>query len=284
MSQLIALLTDFGTEDHYVGVMKAVIMSIDPIARIVDITHAVRPQNVRQAAFTLLNSYRYFPEGTVFQVVVDPGVGSTRIPVAVKAGGYSFVAPDNGVLSYTLSQFEEYQAVMLENRFYQLPHISHTFHGRDIFSPASAYLASGRIALAELGPRIEKLSSLAQPDLSVQTDNVSGEIVHIDHFGNLITSIGLMKWEDETEVLLLPCFGENRAKKWSFHADSALVTLHDHNIEGIGHAYHEVQRGDVIAQIDSNGFLEIAINQDHAAKRLNAHVGDRVILTIHPGE
>ncbi|PJF20688.1 MAG: hypothetical protein CUN56_14900, partial [Phototrophicales bacterium] len=144
MTKVVALLTDFGLEDIYVGVMKGVIASIAPDVQIVDITHSIRPQNVREGAFALMNSYHYFPPGTTFCVVVDPGVGSKRLPIAVKTADYQFIAPDNGVLSYTLSRIgADYEIVTLENPAYQRDHVSHTFHGRDIFSPAAAYIARG---------------------------------------------------------------------------------------------------------------------------------------------
>src|SRR5664279_4495717 len=160
MSRLIVLLTDFGTTDSYVGVMKGVMLGIAPDAQFVDLTHAIEPQNIRQAAFTLLNSYRFFPAGTIFLVVVDPGVGSERKPIAVCAGGsfaegYTFVAPDNGVLSYVLHELGDAQAVELDNPAYHLAGISYTFHGRDIFAPAVAHLAAG-IALDQLGSPLDQ--------------------------------------------------------------------------------------------------------------------------------
>src|SRR5262245_43284438 len=136
MPGLIALLTDFGTDDIYVGVMKGVMKSIAPDVDFVDITHAITPQSIQEGALALKNSYRYFPQGTIFLVVVDPGVGSTRRPIVVEAGDYYFVAPDNGVLSYTLAELSvtNVQAFELSNPVYRLQNISNTFHGRDVFA------------------------------------------------------------------------------------------------------------------------------------------------------
>src|SRR5688500_2938100 len=148
MSRLIALLTDFGTEDIYVGVMKGVMKSIAPDAEFIDITHAITPQSIQEGALALKNSYHYFPQGTIFLVIVDPGVGSTRRPIVVTAGGYTFVAPDNGVLSYMLVELitiSDVQAFNLAHPSYRLQNISNTFHGRDVFAPAAAHLASGKV-------------------------------------------------------------------------------------------------------------------------------------------
>ena len=162
MSNVIALLTDFGQEDIYVGTMKAVIVSICPAAQVVDITHAIKPQNVREAAFALLNSYHYFPAGTTFCVVVDPGVGSDRLAIAIKSERYHFVGPDNGVLSYALAHLgAEYQAVTLETPAFQAETISHTFHGRDIFAPAAAHLSQWPEVFASMGGVVDTIVALS---------------------------------------------------------------------------------------------------------------------------
>ncbi|MEP7294036.1 MAG: SAM-dependent chlorinase/fluorinase, partial [Chloroflexota bacterium] len=189
MIKLIALLTDFGTTDTYVGVMKGVMLGIAPDIQLVDLTHAIQPQNIRQAAFLLLNSYRFFPPETVFLVVVDPGVGSSRRALAVRAGQYTFVAPDNGVLSYVLDELSECQTVELTNPDYQLSGASNTFHGRDIFAPAAAHLAAG-VPLDTLGAPVDPPVILPDPSLVVAGKHVIGEVLHIDHFGSAVTSIG----------------------------------------------------------------------------------------------
>ncbi len=189
----IALLTDFGLTDAYVGTMKGVMLSICPAARLIDLTHAVEPQNIRQAAYLLLTAYRYFPPQTVFLVVVDPGVGTARQPIAVETDHGFYVAPDNGVLSYVLSQVQIRQQVILQNPAYQLPAASQTFHGRDIFSPAAAHLANG-VPITDLGPAVARIERLPDPLLKISAEQVCGEVLHIDHFGNVITSIGRLIW------------------------------------------------------------------------------------------
>jgi S-adenosylmethionine hydrolase len=277
MSELVALLTDFGTEDVYVGVMKGVMKRIAPDLQFVDITHAIRPQSVRECALALLHSYRFFPEGTVFLVVVDPGVGSQRRPVLVQAGGYRFVAPDNGVLAYVLEEIEAEKSVVLDNSHYHLSEISNTFHGRDIFAPAAAYAARGDIAFENFGTPTDELFSLPTPQLHVERQKLTGEVTHIDHFGNIITSIGVLDWLDDQRIRLqLP--GSEKSRM--FEAGEPTLIVHGQRIQGIVHAYHEVARGDLLVQIDSNGYLEIAINQGNAARRLDAAIGDEVQLNL----
>lgn len=205
MNKTIAMLTDFGTNDSYVGVMKAVINRIAPQTNIIDLSHAIAPQHVRQAAFTLFNTYAYFPVDTIFMVIVDPGVGTTRRPIAVRAQNYTFVAPDNGILSYALSTFTQYEAIALSNTRYHLQEISHTFHGRDIFAPVAAHLAANTI-FHELGDPLKDLMILPEPELFTDGNRVIGEVVHIDHFGNITTSIGKIHWNDSERLTLKPAF------------------------------------------------------------------------------
>ena len=280
MSKIVALLTDFGLEDIYVGVMKGVISNIFPDSQVVDITHAIRPQSVREGAFALMNSYHYFPKGTTFCVVVDPGVGSTRLPIAVKTDDYQFIAPDNGVLSYALSMADnEYEVVSLENPEYQLEQVSNTFHGRDIFSPAAAYIARGDVSLSEFGEQLEKIFMFPMPQMEYDQHRLIGEVMHLDHFGNIITSIGRFKWHNENELKLDALWNKN-VPPMMIQSQKAQITIHSQTIHGISHAYHEASRGGILAQIDSNGFLEIGANQDDAASRLDVTIGDQVMLKL----
>lgn len=280
MPRVAAILTDFGTEDTYIGTMKAVMLSIAPDLQIVDITHAIGPQNVREGAFALLNSYRYFPAGAVFCVVVDPGVGSERKPIALGCGGYHFVAPDNGVLSYCLLDLDSgFHAVALENPEYRLPDASHTFHGRDIFAPAAAHLAHDPASLASMGTKLDRIVTFPKPQLTYSRQRVIGEVMHIDHFGNIITSIGILRWRGADEASLESIWNDE-IPVLQLSAASANVTIHSHTIHGISHAYHEAQLGATLAQIDSNGFLEISANQASAAERLDAQLGDKVMLRL----
>jgi len=271
---IIALLTDFGLDDAYVGVMKGVIFNICPQARLIDLCHTIQPQQVRQAAFVLANGYRYFPAGAIFLVVVDPGVGSSRKAIVVEAGGYVFVAPDNGVLSYALNGIEDYNAIELTNRAYQLAEKSSTFHGRDIFAPAAAYLASG-VNFETLGQSVREIVALSQPTLSVSADGFVGEVIRIDHFGNIITSIGRLYWTSETSVQADIAFGANMWNIVSF-PDEFTISLHGSTLNDLHHTYANVQMGELLALINSDGFLEIAVRCGNAAETLDVHVGDPV--------
>lgn len=280
MANTVALLTDFGLEDTYVGVMKGVILKIFPEARLIDISHAIRPQNVREGAFALMNSYSYFPDGTTFCVVIDPGVGSTRLPIVVKTDKYQFIAPDNGVLSYALSTIDgEYQVVALENLDYQLPQVSNTFHGRDIFSPAAAYIARGDVSITDFGKSLDKIFTFPTPQLSFSKNRLVGEVMHIDHFGNIITNIGRFSWNNERQLQLNPLW-DSDISQMTINSDQVNVTIHSNTLHGISRAYHEVHRGEILVQIDSNGFLEIGANQDDAAGRLDVVIGDQVMLKL----
>jgi S-adenosyl-L-methionine hydrolase (adenosine-forming) len=280
MSNIVALLTDFGLEDTYVGVMKGVILKIFPDARIIDISHSIRPQNIREGAFALMNSYRYFPEGSTFCVVIDPGVGSTRLPIAVKTEKYQFIAPDNGILSYALSTITgDYQIVALDNPKYQLSNVSNTFHGRDIFAPASAYLASGDVPIADLGQELDKIVTFPTPQMSFNHNRLTGEVMHIDHFGNIITSIGRLCWVNESE-LTLDALWNSEIPPMTINAQQTNITIHSTTSHGISHTYHEVQHGEILVQIDSNGFLEIGANQENAARWLDVQIGDKVMLKL----
>ncbi|HEX2620745.1 MAG TPA: SAM-dependent chlorinase/fluorinase [Phototrophicaceae bacterium] len=273
----IALLTDFGQRDIYVGVMKGVILGIDPAAQMVDLNHGVEPQNVRQAALSLMSAYRYFPLGTIFLVVVDPGVGTTRRPVAAEAGGYKFVAPDNGVLSYTLSELGEYQAVEID--IPEEAEISNTFHGRDVFAPVAAKLSLST-SLTDLGSPLKKLQSLPSPVLYVDGKNVVGEVVHIDRFGNLVTSIGHLRWVTPERLMLKPSFGDNSGQITPVFAENTIVTVNDQTIVSIKQTYSEAERGSLLTLVGSNSYLEISVNQGNAASRLDVTIGDRVELQI----
>lgn len=277
MANVIALLTDFGIADTYVGVMKGVMLGVHPTARFVDIAHDIQPQSVRQAALALWNSYRYFPDGTVFLIVVDPGVGSQRLPIGVQAGTYTFIAPDNGVISYALQDLKEYTAVALTNPDYHRELVSHSFHGRDIFAPAAAHIAKG-VPLTDLGPIQEDLFILPYPQIHVRDRSIAGEITHIDRFGNIITSIGKLLRVDDSRILLKPV-SSDRTVRLKF-VQNAIIKIFDHTIHGIGRAYYESPRGHLMAKIDSNGYLELAINQGSAAERTGAMIGDEVVLTM----
>jgi len=191
---VIALMTDFGIGDGDVGVMKGVMAGITPDAHIIDITHNVMPQNVPSGAWILASSYRYFPKNTVYVCVVDPGVGSVRKAIAVHAGDWFFVGPDNGLFSYIMAEQPIHAATLLTNAKYHLPTVSSTFHGRDIFAPVGAYLARGLTEIfLELGTPVDPatLQRLQDSGATRHGTTIDAHIIHIDNFGNLITSIPL---------------------------------------------------------------------------------------------
>lgn len=260
------------------GVMKAVMLGINPAAQFIDLTHEIRPQNVRQAALVLLNTYRYGPPGTVFLTVVDPGVGGARKPIAVRAGDYSFVAPDNGLLSYVLDELPEKHIVELTNSAHRLPTVSHTFHGRDVFAPAAAHLAAG-VPLESLGTIQANYAKQMLPMTNVTEKAIIGQVLYSDHFGNLITSIGTFEWMDDEQLQLTPRFKKNLAPV-IIQADQVTITAGSVILKGIHRTYSTGKLGEPLALVDSNGFLEIAINQGHAANRLNIPITTQVIIQI----
>lgn len=277
--RLITLLTDFGDRDGYVGAMKGVMLSIAPGVRLIDITHNVEPQNLAQAASILADTAPYFPPHTVHCVVVDPGVGSDRDPVAVSSARGMFVAPDNGVLTRVLQRVGEYEAVRLDNSAFWLGEDpSHTFHGRDIFSPAAAHLANGT-PLNALGTAFDTLKTLTLPALSVTPGAVRGEVVRIDHFGNVLTNLRTMSWRDGGMITLVPDQDADAAPI-QLSAETAVVSCGWHTIKGINRTYTEVAEGRMLALIGSSGELEIAVNQGNASERLSLEVGDPVTIRI----
>lgn len=264
---IVALLTDFGTRDHYVGTMKGVILSVCPEASLVDLTHDIPPQDILAGALELSAAWRYFPEGTVFLAVVDPGVGSPRRGIAAEANGYRFVGPDNGVLSLAVRQASAApggapaRVVELRERKFARPDVSRTFEGRDRFAPAAGWLARGT-ALSAFGPQIDDAVVLAVATAKVTGDGVAGEVVRIDRFGNLITNI--------EQPLIEPLGGD------------VSVTIAGREITGLVATYAEAPAGDLCALIGSTGHLEIAANSARAADLLNASRGAAVLVSRRP--
>jgi S-adenosyl-L-methionine hydrolase (adenosine-forming) len=257
---VIALMTDFGLEDAFVGVMKGVIASICRSARVIDLTHAISPQNVRQAAFHLDRSIGYFPDETIFVCVVDPGVGTARRAIGVEAGPYRFVAPDNGLLTPTFERWPDAKCHELADTKYQLPNKSATFHGRDLFSPAAAHLAAG-VPLDAFGSTIDVADcqriELWQNKPLDSGKGLQGEVIATDHFGNLITSFEAGMIVDDGA--------------WTVTVGSALPLP-------IVHTYGEVKPGQPLAYIGSSGMIEIAIRNGNASAKLGIGDGDVVKL------
>lgn len=276
---IITLLTDFGDLDSYVSAMKGVMLTIAPNVQLVDISHQVRPQDVRHAAQILARVYHYFPPYTVHLVVVDPGVGSTRQPIALKTGSGYFVAPDNGVLTYVQQREKSWTAIHLDKEEYWLPTPSNTFHGRDIFSPAAAHLAKG-ISFEDLGTPIQTPVELPLPPLIISESNVQGEVIHIDHFGNVITNIMRLVWIDDQRLDLLPVNVEPPTPI-QIDRHESYVTCGWRTLKGFCRTYSEAEVGQPISLVGSNGELEIAINQGNAGDALALKIGDPV--TLHFG-
>lgn len=257
---VIALLTDFGLADTYVGQMKGVILSIAPTAQIIDLTHAVTAQQVVEGAFLLERALPYLPEGSVIVAVVDPGVGTARRAIALKRGPHRFVAPDNGLLTPVLASGRVEACVAIGNDDYLLPQRSSTFHGRDLFSPAAAHLAAGI--------PIEKLGNALEPESCMQLDMPGparlnngaawrGAILFADHYGNLITSI-----EAATA---------SPAEEWQIEAAGHRLPL--------SATYGDVEAGKPLAYVGSFGTVEIAIRNGSARERLKLEPGASVILS-----
>jgi S-adenosylmethionine hydrolase len=263
---IITLTTDFGLADGYVGTMKGVILGIDPTAIIVDISHDIAPQDVQEAAYTLYAAYPYFPQGAIHVVVVDPGVGSERRAIALRTRQATFVAPDNGVLSYVVARERVEEIVHLTNPRYHLSPISRTFHGRDIFAPAAAHLARG-IPLAELGEPLMEIVTFPLPRPQVRPDGaIVGQVIHVDRFGNLITSIMSKDWADHSPLR------------------ESVVKIKGQSIRGIVNTYAEVAPGKLLALIGSEGHLEISVSGGSACQTLEAKMGDEVLLRVEGHE
>lgn len=263
---VVALMTDFGLGDGDVGVMKGVIAGIAPQAQIIDLTHEIAPQNVPSAAWILSTAYRYFPADTVFVCVIDPGVGSSRGAIAVAAGNWFFVGPDNGLFSYVYAEQPIHAAVLLQNPAYQLPQVSSTFHGRDIFAPAGAYIARG-VALAEFGAPVEPaaLQRLNIEPPTRQRTSIEASILHVDHFGNMITSIPLS---------LVPDLFEREEVRAQFPGNHAMVTRRRQFFAG------GAADGVPFIYGDSSGYVGIAVRNGSAARTLSVSVGTPVTLVI----
>jgi S-adenosylmethionine hydrolase len=276
---IITLLTDFGERDGYVGTMKGVMLDIVPHARLIDISHLVDPQDVRQAASIIAEVYSHFPPHTVHLVVVDPGVGSERRAIALKTPRGSFIAPDNGVLTLIRRREPAAAAYVLDNSGYWLPEPSKTFHGRDIFSPSAAHIANG-VPLDVLGTPVDDLVDLPLGEPVIAPGSIRGEVFRVDHFGNILTNITGLRWIDDQTAACYPTgLGSDPGEPVYLDAQSARITIGRITIDGLSQTYSQVSIGQVLALIGSSGELEISINQGNAQKELRVEAGDPV--TIH---
>jgi len=266
----LAIITDFGYRDHYVGAMKGVIASIAPAATVIDLTHGIPAQSIIAGAIALRESWRYFPRRTVFLAVVDPGVGTARAPIAIETRiGARFIGPDNGLLWLAANQAGIKRAVKLTSPRHRLTHVSATFHGRDIFAPAAAYLWRGT-PISALGPALPA-SSIAQLELPRPLDSareVRGEVIYVDGFGNLVSNI-----DRQTAEQFMTRF---RHKSLSVRiSGGAAMRLFD--------AYGDAPKGAPLATFGSFGLLEVALRDGNAAAHFAAGPGTSVSLIAAAG-
>lgn len=262
--RLIVLMTDYGYRDTYVGVLKGVLKSINPEADIIDLTHGIERHNVFEAALMLAASAKYFPKGTIFVVVVDPGVGSERRAVVIETSNYILVGPDNGCLTILAEQDGVKRVVDISNTKYSLPETSHTFHGRDIFAPVAAWISRG-VPIEELGPQIpyEALVKIHinEPKVDTVSRVITGEVIYVDVYGNLMTNIH----KDQVEMLSplissrieLEVNGQTRVCTYEM-------------------SFSRVPVGELACYINSWGYFEIAVNMGNASKILGAGRGSKI--------
>ena len=264
---IITLLTDFGTQDEYVGALKGVILTINPTATLVDLTHHIAPQDVRQAAYILKSAYGYFPERTIHLVVVDPGVGSRRCIIAAGYSGHFFIAPDNGLLPTLWDPEAPEELVSIENSALFLHPVSNTFQGRDIMAPAAANLSLG-LTLNELGPPLSPrgvvVAALPQPRLNSRGE-LEGEVVAVDGFGNLITNIQAHH--------LAGLAGGEMTRRLFIDTGTAYI-------QGLTECYSQAAAGTVLAVMGSRSCLEIAVNRGRADQYLKIGKGAPVRVAL----
>jgi len=255
----IALLTDFGTRDGYAGVLHGVILCINPAAVIVDVCHDIPAQDIRAGAFVLSTVYRYFPEDTIHLVIVDPGVGSERRAIAVRTAVGTFVAPDNGVLSYVFAREPVRAMVQLTEPRYWRAVLSHTFHGRDLFAPVAAHLSLG-VELAELGPAMQDPVRFTVPQVrATREGNLHGEVLHVDRFGNLVTNV---------PAELVPA------------GQLLRLQIAGRELRGVRRAYAHASDGELLVLVGSSGYLEVAVRNGSAADTLGTGRGTEVELIV----
>lgn len=257
---IITLTTDFGVGSPYVASMKGVMLGISPAATIVDVTHAIRPQNVREAAWVLADTTPWFPADTIHVAVVDPGVGTTRRLLYARMGAQQYLAPDNGILSRLAERTPPSTIVELAEREFWLPAVSATFHGRDILAPVAARLATG-LDPARLGPMVCDWTRLTFLEVRIMPGRIAGHVARIDSFGNLITDIPADALADAPRD------------------QTVRIVVDEHETFGIFRTYADQPEMTLVALVGSSGYLEIAIVNDNAAAMLGVRVGETVEVT-----
>jgi len=259
--QIITLTTDFGLSDCCVASMKAVIKSICPAVTIIDVTHDVPAFDIRSGAFQIGNSFSFFPKGTIHVGVIDPGVGSERLPILVRTRNHDFIGPDNGLVTLLAKRDLVRSVHCLDKSNYHLNNVSHTFHGRDIFAPMAAYLAMGMTA-QKLGKKVTTFKKLSCFETSRDSKKLKGEIICIDHFGNATTNISGEEFLKFT-------------RKKEFTASVA-----QKNLKKLCSTFSYVSKGKPVLIIGSSGFVEFAANQASIAKKWRLRLGQKVTVKI----
>ena len=256
---IVTLLSDFGTKDHYVASMKGTILTINPRCTLVDITHDIKSHDIEEGAFILSNVYSFFPRGTIHLCVVDPGVGGPRNPILLVTVDHFFVGPDNGIFTFVLQREKVKQMVALTNQKYFLSQVSTTFHGRDLFAPVVGHLSLG-VKPNAFGKKVRSWTKLTFRKPQVEGRKLVGEILHIDTFGNLISSI------DEEHLLH---FVKGRAY---------FIRAGKRMIRGLKKGYWEGRENEAMALFGSGGLLEISFRERSAQKILKAEKGDQITI------
>jgi S-adenosylmethionine hydrolase len=264
MRKIITLTTDFGLQDYYVSAMKGVMLQEAPDVRFVDISHNIPSQDIMAGSWVLKNAAEVFPKGTIHLVVVDPGVGTHRKPLALKIGSQYFVGPDNGIFSL-LTEQESFKAVELTNPSYRRDQTSSTFHGRDIFAPAAAHLSNG-VNLDDLGESVDELQTYHWAVPIADKNGIEGWIIHIDKFGNLITNI--------SSALIEKVIGQ----------DEVRIYVGNTILDSIEQMFAAVPEDEPVAYIGSSGMLEVGINKGDAQQMLGIQKGARISLVLQKGE
>lgn len=293
MSPLITLLTDFGDLDPFVGIMKGVIAGLAPGTQCVDLTHNIAPGDIRAGAYQLQQAAPYFPPDTVHLAVVDPGVGSARRAIAAATDQGIFVGPDNGLFTYVYELHNCLALVELAEPRYRLPTVSSTFHGRDIFSPAAAYLACG-VAIEAFGPpvsdpvrfplpRFYESPARAGAASGGRLVQISGQVIHGDRFGNLATSIAWLTWEDDDTLNLEPWLAGQVARS-RFRASQARVRVgaKEPPLVGIRRTFSDVAVGEAAAIVGSERHLDLVVNRGSALEVLKVDADADVVVSIEP--
>ncbi len=258
---IVTLITDFGRTGEYSGAMKGAILGVNPRCQIIDITHEIEPQNIRQASWVLKNCYPYYPSGTIHVAVADPGVGTSRRAIVLQKEGYFFVGPDNGVFSWVFRQEGRYSAYEIAERKFFLTPLSETFHGRDIFAPIAGHLSIG-LEPGFLGPRVRDLVTIDWPTPRRSRGALGGVILWTDSFGNLITNVTRQEHGPDLEgrrVLI-------KGKGW--------------RIDQIHRTYGQGRPGQPLALFGSGGFLELSVNRGNALNTLGLKPGDPIAIQL----